>query len=30
VAWPYLRQGMPPQKVEQFNRYRKKCGLQEV
>jgi hypothetical protein len=30
VAWPYLRQGMSPQKVEQFNRYRKKCGLQEV
>jgi len=30
VAWPYLRQGWSPTMVEQFNRYRRKCGLQEV
>ncbi|MGO8898593.1 MAG: hypothetical protein ACLQU5_09625 [Isosphaeraceae bacterium] len=30
VAWPYLRQGWPPERVEQFNRYRRKFGLSEV
>ena len=30
VAWPYLRQAWTPKKVEQFNRYRRKCGLPEV
>jgi hypothetical protein len=30
VAWPHLRQGMPPQMVEQLNRYRRKFGLPEV
>lgn len=30
VAWPYLRDGMSPAKVEQFNRYRRKCKLPEV
>ena len=30
LAWPYLRQGMSPTKIEQFNRYRRKCGLAKV
>jgi hypothetical protein len=30
MAWPYARQGWSEKKIEQFNHYRRKCGLPEV